>query len=29
LDNSNMSREEQLTIALQWAQERISQANNK
>ena len=28
LDNSNMSREEQLTIALQWAQERISQANN-
>jgi len=24
-----MSREEQLTIALQWAQERISQANNK
>ena len=29
LDNSNMSREAQLTIALQWAQERISQANNK
>ena len=29
LDNSNMSREEQLTIALQWAEERISQANNK
>ena len=29
LDNSNMSREEQLTIALQWAQARISQANNK
>lgn len=29
LDNSNMSREEQLTIALQWAQERISQANNQ
>ena len=28
LDNSNMSREEQLTIALQWAQARISQANN-
>ena len=28
LDNSNISREEQLTIALQWAQERISQANN-
>ena len=28
LDNSNKSREEQLTIALQWAQERISQANN-
>lgn len=27
LDNSNISREEQLTIALQWAQERISQAN--
>ena len=29
LDNSNMSREAQLTIALQWAQARISQANNK
>ena len=29
LDNSSMSREEQLTIALQWAQARISQANNK
>jgi cytidylate kinase len=29
LDNSNMSREEQLTIALQWAQERIGQTNNK
>ena len=28
LDNSNISREEQLTIALQWAQARISQANN-
>lgn len=28
LDNSNISREEQLTIALQWAKERISQANN-
>ena len=28
LDNSSMSREEQLTIALQWAQERIGQANN-
>jgi len=28
LENSNISREEQLTIALQWAQERISQANN-
>ena len=28
LDNSNLSREEQLTIALQWAQARISQANN-
>ena len=28
LDNSSMSREEQLTIALQWAQARISQANN-
>ena len=28
LDNSNMSREAQLTIALQWAQARISQANN-
>ncbi len=29
LDNSNMSRETQLDIALQWAQERISQANNQ
>jgi cytidylate kinase len=29
LDNSNMTREAQLDIALQWAQERISQANNK
>lgn len=29
LDNSNMSREAQLDIALQWAQERISQANNQ
>jgi cytidylate kinase len=29
LDNSNMSREAQLDIALQWAQERIRQANNK
>ncbi len=29
LDNSNMSREQQLVIALQWAEERISQANNK
>jgi len=28
LDNSIISREEQLTIALQWAKERISQANN-
>jgi CMP/dCMP kinase len=28
LDNSNMTREAQLDIALQWAQERISQANN-
>ena len=28
LDNSNMSREAQLDIALQWAQERINQANN-
>ena len=28
LDNSSMSREEQLTIALHWAQARISQANN-
>jgi len=27
LDNSNMTREAQLDIALQWAQERISQAN--
>lgn len=27
LDNSNMSREAQLDIALQWAQERINQAN--
>ena len=27
LDNSNMSRETQLDIALQWAQERINQAN--
>ena len=29
LDNSNMSREAQFDIALQWAQERISQANNQ
>ncbi|MEY3118488.1 MAG: hypothetical protein RIT30_420 [Bacteroidota bacterium] len=29
LDNSNMTREAQLDIALKWAQERISQANNK
>jgi len=29
LDNSNMSREAQLDIALQWAQERINQANNQ
>jgi cytidylate kinase len=29
LDNSNMTREAQLDIALQWAQERISQANNQ
>jgi len=29
LDNSNMSRESQLDIALQWAQERISHANNQ
>ncbi|MDP4620198.1 MAG: (d)CMP kinase [Sediminibacterium sp.] len=29
LDNSNMSREAQLDIALQWAQARISQANNQ
>ena len=29
LDNSNMSREVQLDIALQWAKERISKANNK
>lgn len=29
LDNSNMSREAQLDIALQWAQQRISQANNQ
>jgi cytidylate kinase len=29
LDNSNMTREAQLDIALQWAQARISQANNQ
>jgi cytidylate kinase len=29
LDNSNMTREAQLDIALQWAQKRISQANNQ
>ncbi len=29
LDNSNMSRESQLDIALQWAQERINHANNQ
>ena len=29
LDNSNMSRETQLDIALQWAQERINHANNQ
>ena len=29
LDNSSISREDQLNIALQWAQERIRQANNK
>ena len=29
LDNSNMSREVQLDIALQWAQERINQVNNQ
>ena len=29
LDNSNMSREAQLDIALQWAQERINQVNNQ
>jgi len=29
LDNSNMSREAQLDIALQWAQERINKVNNQ
>jgi cytidylate kinase len=29
LDNSNMSREQQLEIALQWAVERIHQTNNQ
>jgi cytidylate kinase len=29
LDNSNMSREAQLDIALQWAKERINRANNQ
>jgi len=29
LDNSNMSRETQLDIALQWSQERINHANNQ
>ena len=29
LDNSNMTREAQLDIALQWAQERINQVNNQ
>ena len=29
LDNSNMSREVQLDIALQWAQERINKVNNQ
>jgi cytidylate kinase len=29
LDNSNMTREAQLDIALQWAQERINKVNNQ